>query len=290
MPCFRPITCWQPPDGGQVQFRELKDHREIEIPCGQCIGCRLTRQQMWSFRCLAEASLHEHNWFLTLTYAPEHLPAYGALCHRHWQLFAKRVRKRLGPFRYLMCGEYGETTHRPHYHALVFGLDLPDVEPVSVRRGHQVYRSRLIESMWRYGLSELGTVTAQSARYCAGYVLKSNKAPELLDEQTGELIDLPKPYGRMSLKPGLGDAWIRRFYPEVFAHGACYAQDSRHRIPDRFKHILEDLDGEAYDVLKFAAIEKARESLHNTPDRLAVREALAHRRLSHYQEVRSDAL
>lgn len=273
-----------------MQFSEKKDHREIEIPCGQCIGCRIQRQQMWAFRCLAEASLHRHNWFATLTYSPENLPQYGSLNHRDWQLFAKRVRRRLGKFRYLMCGEYGEQTYRPHYHALIFGLDIPDVEPFSVRRGFPVFRSSALAEAWGLGLVELGTVTAQSARYCATYVLKDAAAPERLDENTGELMPLVKPYGRMSLKPGLGDAWIRRYYPEVLAHGVCYSQDKQFVIPSRFKQILEDIDPEAFDNLKSEAIAKALASPDNTVSRLAAREGVALAKRNRYKETQSNAL
>lgn len=283
MPCFRPITCWSPPDGGPVQFSEKRDHREIEIPCGQCIGCRINRQQMWAFRCLAEASLHRHNWFATLTYAPEHLPPNGELDHRHWQLFAKRARKRLGPFRYLMCGEYGEQTLRPHYHALLFGLDVPDAVRIGMRRNHPIFRSATLSDLWGLGLCELGTVTPQSARYCAGYVLKDSRAPELVNEYTGELMPLKAPYGRMSLKPGLGDAWVRRYYPEVFAHGACYAQDQRYRIPDRFKDLLDEINPEAFEELQESAIAKAIVSPDNTPARLAAREGVALAKLQRYK-------
>jgi len=268
-----------------VQFREKPDHREIEIPCGQCIGCRLNRQQMWAFRCLAEASLHRHNYFATLTYSDESLPPYGELRHRDWQLFAKRVRKRLGPFRYLMCGEYGEQTKRPHYHALLFGLDIPDLDRFSVRRGYPVFRSRILADLWRKGIIELGTVTPQSARYCAGYVLKDARAPERWDENTGEIVPLTQPYGRMSLRPGLGDAWIRRYYPEVFTHGACYAQDRAFRIPDRFKHILDDINPDAYSELHEAAVEKAIGSPDNSRARLAVRERVALANLKRYREA-----
>lgn len=274
-----------PPDGGQVQFSEKRDHRQIEIPCGQCIGCRINRQQMWAFRCLAEASLHRHNWFATLTYSPEALPPYGELRHRDWQLFAKRVRRRVGRFRYLMCGEYGEQTHRPHYHALIFGLDIPDIERYSVRRGYPVFRSAILSELWGRGLCEFGTVTPQSARYCAGYVLKDCRAPERLDESTGEVVPLKAPYGRMSLKPGLGDAWIRRYYPEVFTHGACFAQDSRYRIPDRFKDILDDIDGDAFEELQERAVEKALNSPDNTRARLEVRERVALANRARYREV-----
>lgn len=245
---------------------------------------------MWAFRCLAEASLHRHNWFATLTYAPEHLPPYGSLRHRDWQLFAKRVRRRLGPFRYLMCGEYGETTFRPHYHALLFGLDVPDLERHSVRGGYPVYRSDALERLWGLGLLELGSVTAQSARYCASYVLKDAAAPELLDECTGELMPLVKPYGRMSLRPGLGDGWIRRYYPEVLTHGVCYSNDKQFVIPARFKHILEDIQPDAFEQLRAAAIEKAKGSPDNTRARLETREQCALANRARYKEQRSHAL
>jgi len=268
-----------------VQFRELRDHREIQIPCGQCIGCRINRQQMWAFRCLAEASLHRDNLFATFTYAPENLPPQGELRHRDWQLFAKRVRRRLGPFRYLMCGEYGEQTQRPHYHALLFGLSVPDLDRHGVRAGYPVFRSHLLSELWGQGLCEFGTVTPQSARYCAGYVLKDCRTPERLNPETGELVPLTPPYGRMSLKPGLGDAWIRRYYPEVFTHGACYAQDSRFRIPDRFKSILDDIDSDAFADLQERSVEKALNSPDNTSARLAVREQCALAKHQRYKEV-----
>lgn len=289
MPCFRPVAAWQPPDGGSLQFREKADHREIEIPCGQCIGCRVQRQQMWAFRCLAEASQHRDNWFATLTYRPEDLPVQGSLCHRHWQLFAKRVRRSLGSFRYLMCGEYGEQNLRPHYHALLFGLSVPDAHHFGVRRGYPIFRSERLTKLWGLGHVELGTVTAESARYCATYVLKDARPPEVLDEFTGELVQLTRPYGRMSLRPGLGDAWIRRYYPEVFAHGVCYANDKQFVIPKRFKHILEDIDPQAFEQLKCTAIAKAQSRHDNSADRLAVREQVALSNRARYKENR-DAL
>lgn len=240
---------------------------------------------MWAFRCLAEASLHRDNLFATFTYSPENLPPHGDLRHRDWQLFAKRARRRLGPFRYLMCGEYGEKTGRPHYHALLFGLSVPDLDQHSVRAGYPIFRSDLLSELWGQGLCEFGTVTPQSAKYCAGYVLKDSRTPERLDEYTGELVPLSPPYGRMSLKPGLGDAWIRRYYPEVFTHGACFSQDSRYRIPDRFKDILDDIDQDAFAELQERSVEKALASPDNTSARLAVREQCALAKHKRYKEV-----
>ena len=41
---------------------------------------------------------------------------------------SKRLRDRVGygRFRFYACGEYGETTNRPHYHAILFNYDFPD--------------------------------------------------------------------------------------------------------------------------------------------------------------------
>lgn len=46
----------------------------IEIPCGQCIECRLQYARDWANRCMLEAQYHDENWFLTLTYDDDHLP------------------------------------------------------------------------------------------------------------------------------------------------------------------------------------------------------------------------
>ena len=68
---------------------------KMEIPCGQCIGCRLDRSREWAARISAEASLYDQNCFITLTYAPENLPENGSLVLEHFQLFMKRLRKNM---------------------------------------------------------------------------------------------------------------------------------------------------------------------------------------------------
>ena len=53
-------------DGTEMEF--------TEIPCGRCIGCRLAYSRMWADRCMAEATLHDSSYFVTLTYNDWHLP------------------------------------------------------------------------------------------------------------------------------------------------------------------------------------------------------------------------
>ena len=69
---------------------------------------------------------HDDSVFITLTYDDKHLPANASLRKSDLQKFFKRLRKRLGErkIRYFACGEYGDQTQRPHYHAIIFGLSL----------------------------------------------------------------------------------------------------------------------------------------------------------------------
>ena len=142
MPCFHPLTAYQSSDGS-ISFVERKGGdivRSLSLPCGQCVGCRLERSRQWAMRCMHEASLYSRNCFITLTYNNEHLPSDNSLQYPDFQKFMKRLRKRFNgvdrsanpdsndqfPIRFYMCGEYGETFGRPHYHACLFNFDFPD--------------------------------------------------------------------------------------------------------------------------------------------------------------------
>lgn len=40
----------------------------IQLPCGQCIGCRIDRSRQWANRCMLELQYHDSAYFVTLTY------------------------------------------------------------------------------------------------------------------------------------------------------------------------------------------------------------------------------
>lgn len=130
------------------------------VPCGHCLACRIAHAREWSVRLLHELDYWPCACFATLTYAPEYMPSDGSIRRRELQLFFKRLRKSLGDrkLRYYACGEYGEESGRPHYHAIVFGLGQAD--------------QSLVEDAWPYGFVKLGTVTYDSCRYVAQYVDK----------------------------------------------------------------------------------------------------------------------
>lgn len=235
MPCYHPLRGWKGP-GGKVVFRRESgwSDRPVDLPCGQCLGCRIQRSADWALRCVHEAQMHLHNSFVTLTYDQEHLPSDGSLRLEDWQKFAKRVRKELGPFRFFHCGEYGEKNQRPHYHALLFGLDFRHDR---VSYSQTLYGSRTLDRLWGQGFTSIGNLTYESAAYVARYVMKKltgSQAEERytrMDKSTGEFWSVKPEYCTMSRRPGIGSGWLEEFYEDVFPSDEVVHSGRRHRVP-----------------------------------------------------------
>ena len=148
-----------------------------------------------------EASLHDENSFLTLTYSDENLPPGGSLHLPDFQNFMKRLRKSIAPkrVRFYHCGEYGDILSRPHYHALLFGYDFDDRKFFAKRNENSVYTSTELSSLWPHGFSVVGSVTFESAAYVARYVMKKVTGERSLDHYGG----LKPEYTTMSRRPEL---------------------------------------------------------------------------------------
>ncbi len=207
MPCYRTI--------------EIDDRT---LPCGNCLGCRAKQARDWAFRITHETQIHESSWFVTLTYDNERIPKNGSLDPQDLRTFIKTVRREHPPrsISYYACGEYGENTERPHYHTVLYGLNLLDKRTLRSSNSHPVWRSKTLESYWPHGHSEFSTVTCGSASYVAGYVRKKiskRTYPEAytrVDTDTGELIELQQEFSRMSLKPAIGRRWIEKYWTDVY--------------------------------------------------------------------------
>lgn len=121
---------------------------------------------------------------LTFTYDEEHVrldPGTGlpTLRKLDWQNFMKDLRDKVGPgLKYYMCGEYGEQTQRPHYHAIMFNLPL-----------HWLTTDKL-EQVWKKGQTHVAPGNEITMRYVAKYLMKNtfNQPQELVNEETGELL------------------------------------------------------------------------------------------------------
>lgn len=230
---------------GSVESQKISDltkwrfsENYIELPCGQCIGCRLERSRNWAVRCVHEASLYKDNCFLTLTYDNAHLPKDNSLVKKHLQDFWKRLRFSISPakLRYFACGEYGSQFERPHYHACVFGYSPEDKKLYTVRCGSRLYVSPLIGRLWPYGFHTIGDVTFDSAAYVARYVLKKvngDKADEYYHGREPE-------YVVMSRKPGIAKDWILKYYDDVYPHDFVVIRDNIKCKPPKYYDDIYD--------------------------------------------------
>lgn len=286
MPCFNPITGYRYEDG-TVKFNEARGMlRAVTIPCGQCIGCRIQRTKDWALRCVHEASLHTENCFITLTYNDENLPPDEGLVKRDFQLFMKRLRKRLGgrKIKYYMCGEYGSQLGRPHYHAIVFGWNPHDLEPFRTFQGVTTYESKMLADVWGLGFVTVGDVTWQSAAYVARYCMKkiTGDPAELhytkCDRFTGELIPVHPEYAAMS--KGIGKGWYEKYSSDCFPSDFLIHDGKKLRVPKYYERMFQLDDPHAHEDVVMARLENAEKHAHNnTDERLEVRHEVLKRKL-----------
>lgn len=253
----------------------------VQIPCGQCVGCRLERSRQWAIRCIHEASLYEDNCFITLTYSPDHLPEGGTLVKAHYQKFMKRLRKMFPgrTIRYFHCGEYGDQNARPHYHACLFNFDFSDKQLWKQRDGIRLYTSPTLEKLWPYGFSTIGDVTFESAAYVARYIMKKvtgkNAAShyQSVDADTGEVTPIISEYVTMSRRPGIAAKWFEKYSSDVYPSDFIVVNGKKMKPPKFYDTLLERMHEDAYTDIKTARILQSKmHSDNQTPERLHVRE------------------
>lgn len=286
MSCFAPLTGYRSRSVNASGKRSIVfSVREgfvdlpVSVPCGQCDGCRLERSRQWAVRCLHEASLYERNCFITLTYADVHLPSDGSLDKSAFQKFMKRLRKRFPAerIRYYHCGEYGELYGRPHYHACLFNFDFPDKALWTMRKGLPAWRSAVLEELWPFGNSEIGSVTFESAAYVARYIMKkvlgdsADAHYRRLCLETGELMPVEPEYTTMSRRPGIGQPWLEKYMADVYPADSVLVRGKLCKPPRYYdgKYEVVDAAGARRVALKR---ERRRNPEEETWERLEVRE------------------
>lgn len=289
MTCFAPLHAWQNRNGGPIAFGPSKYHdKQLQLACGQCIGCRLEHSRQWATRCMHEASGWTENSFITLTYDEENLPWDESLNKTHFQDFMKRLRSKLAPkkIRYFHCGEYGEKLKRPHYHALIFGHDWADKELWNDREGIQTFTSKALSKIWKWGFCTTGTLNWETAAYCCRYSLKKRTGKDanahyVCKKYDDFEIQMEPEYVTMSLKPAIGKAWYGKYKDDCYPSDFITHKGSKYRVPKYYDKLLE-----AESPGELAALKEKRKqqawkwNQDNTPARLRTRETCARARLA----------
>lgn len=254
------------------------------VACGQCIGCRLEYSRNWAIRCVHESKLYDSNCFVLLTYRDLHF----SLVYRDFQLFMKRLRKHFGVgVRFFMSGEYGTLYSRPHFHAALFNCAFSDmVYYKNSPAGFKLYRSKVLEGLWPHGFSSVGTLTFESAAYIARYVTKKvlgdgTEIHEIIDPDTGEVFRRVKEFARMSLRPGIGAEWFRRFRSDVSHDGNVIVRGREARMPRYYDKLLRASDAGQFMKVQFARrLRNEKFFGDDAPQRLEAKETVTRARLS----------
>lgn len=292
---------------------EKLDLKPVQIACGQCIGCRDKRARDWALRCMHEASLYEKNCFITLTYNKDNLPDDYSLHYAEFQEFMKRLRfhhrghrpvagdtylepwnvvnqdKLISqfpyteihwPIRFYMCGEYGSDFGRPHFHALLFNFDFEDKTFwKKTPAGEVIYRSKSLESLWTGGFSSVGTVTFKSAAYVARYIdakITGDMADDhytFVNPETGEIFHRTPEFNKMSLKPGIGAEWLKKYKTDVFPNDYVVVRGGQKvPVPKYYQKIYKCENPFEWDEVEYQRYINSRKNLDdNTPERLQIK-------------------
>ncbi|WNK12595.1 MAG: replication initiator protein [Microvirus sp.] len=274
MPCFRPLKGYRAksvnPNGKRsIVFSPLKAYSVLPedmetLPCGQCIYCRLEHSRNAAIRCSHEASLYESNCFLTLTYSPKHLPAFGSLDYDAPVKFMKDLRKVYGPgIRSYGCAEYGSEFTRPHYHLCIFNHDFSDKVLWSNRDDNPLYTSKALSDLWPLGHSTIGDLTFESAAYVARYVTKkitgrrAESHYETHDPKTGEIFTRPPERSIcVSRMPGIGREWLEKNARYILNNDFIISRGKRVRPPKYYDRLLEKLYPNEFAIIKAARREQ----------------------------------
>lgn len=261
---------------------------ELSVPCGKCIGCQLERSRQWAVRCMHEASLYERNCCITLTYNDAHLPDGGDLVYEHFQLFMKRLRRANSgrKIRFFMCGEYGEDRRRPHFHACLFGIDFDDrVYFKTTSSGTGLWTSKTLDGLWSdrsgdcMGFCTISNLDFAAAGYIARYLTKKqsegSEVYEEIDKETGEVWYREREFVCMSLKPGIGYDWYRKWKKDLFPRDVCVINGVETKPPRYYFVKYREEDPEGHEAICYERSRKAAASAaDSTAERLAVREVV----------------
>lgn len=265
MACLNPKIAWcstecSPRTGRRIptfnRRNAFLDLPKMELPCLTCLYCSAVQQRMWAIRMYHEAQMHKQSAFVTWTYNEQSVP--HGLVYEDFQSMLKRLRKSIAPekLRFLVVGELGERTRRPHFHAALYGMDFStgakhrgevlDALQDHGRNSGDVWEHPILDKSWKMGGVRVGTLAMESCMYMAGYCLKKSGA------KPGEFLR------RQSNRPGIGHTWLDAYYDDIVRTGFIAFGKQRLPVPKRyFDWYVEQLEPLVEQRHEFAS-EQAR--------------------------------
>ena len=246
--------------------RDAYHDRHLVLACGNCRKCRIRKASDWKVRLFCEAQLHDDASFVTLTYDNQHEPEGSTLVKDDYQKFLKRLRKHFKGTKiaYLIVGEYGPKTLRPHYHLILFGITFPD--PDQVRGGEQpLFKSQVLSDLWGLGEANYSPVSTATIGYLAGYSIKKLTGERADDAYTrydadGRVYSVLPEFQHMSLKPAVGLRWLEKHYNTVYPHDFIVIDGKKKAPPKYFDRWLEREHPALWKRVRSARLKRGIES------------------------------
>jgi hypothetical protein len=255
MKCTKPLFAYFDKKKQVVFNKPYAFAKGFNLPCGQCLECKLKRTHQWAVRCVHEAQMHEENCFITLTFNDYELVMRDqvSIDVKDFQNFMKKLRNStFKKIRFFHCGEYGEKFMRPHYHAILFGYDFPDkILFADKGKNHKIYTSQKLQELWPYGFSTVGDVTFDSAAYVARYTTKKINGDLAEDHyKTEDGRTLTPEYCTMSRgnnlptsdprhTRGIGYTWFKKYQSDVYPHDYCEIDGKKIPPPRYYDELLK---------------------------------------------------
>lgn len=210
------------------------DMRDVlQLPCGQCIGCRLEYSRQWADRCVMETMTtpDDMSWFVTLTYDDDNIPSLlsgdvdspfpGSINWDDHQKFVKRLRDHADrhdfghDLRHYSAAEYGVKGLRPHYHMMLYNMVIPDLKYYKRnKQGDILYTSDIIADIWQGGFVVIGKADWRTAAYTARYVIKKRKGKEARQYYTD--FGIAPESTRSSNRPGIASAYYDEHWHDLY--------------------------------------------------------------------------
>jgi hypothetical protein len=177
----------------------------IKVECRECWQCNAAHVNDFVGRAIAEMKTPKYGYFITLTYRDSddlQEQARAVLLHyQDVQKFFKAIRsKKIGKKKlkykqanisYFVCGQYGELTHRAHWHVLLFSdQQIDELEPY----GMEKIKGMTHTPFWRWGHVDVEKMSVESIYYVMRYMTRNPEENEFSSEEEYH----------MSTKPPLG--------------------------------------------------------------------------------------
>lgn len=253
----------------------IVNKEEYTVKCGKCDTCKKEKAQDWAIKLINESKYHKKACFVTLTFDNKILLDKNSKAYKmganasfifninnskeYFKKFIKRLRKYYKDTRitYYHVGEYGEKTHRPHHHIILYGVDFGEdrKEAEISKSGKPQFASQILTDLWACGRCRLQDINSNNIIYIAQYSLKKFKNNKL-NKQYKTIMSFSN-RSKMNCK------WVRRNYNEIKKGYIEDLDGKKYRVPESYKKNLRESKEEKYQEAIYQYENVIMESISN---------------------------